>query len=181
MVSVPVLVVFAVAAVVGFAGSKLVGCIFDMGNPGISAGTAGIAHSDIGLGTPGTAHSDIGPGTAGTVRFGIGPDTSGIVRFRTDPGIYSDIDLGRCWVVHTAQDRSIVVVDMMAGSGIAQAEGNFAAYTLPAEASIGPILVGQVGRPSPSPMEYKLEAAPVRPPPVLGSFLSFWNRHPLLR
>lgn len=181
MVSVPVLVVVAVAAVVGFAGSKLVGCIVDMGNPGISAGTAGTARSDIGLGTPGTAHSDIGPRTAGTVRFDIGPDTSDIVRSHTDFGTYSDIDLGRCWVMYTAQDHSIVVVDMMAGSGIAQAERNSAACTLPAEASTGPNLVGQIGRPSRSPMGYKLEAAPVRPPPGLGSFLSFWNRHPLLR
>lgn len=165
--------VAAVAAVVeeniDFAESEVVGRIVDMGNPGISAGTAGTARSHIGPGTADIPRPHIGPGTAGTVRFGIDPDISDNVRSGTGSGTYS----GRCWVVYTVQVHSIVVADMVVAPGIAQAERNSAAYTLSAEASIESILVGNFGQLSPSPMDYKLAAAPVRPPPGLGSFLSF--------
>lgn len=177
MVSAPVRVAVAVMAVVedniGFAGGGLAGCVVGTGNPRTSAGTAGTAHSDIGPDTAGIAHSHIGPGTSGTVRFGTGPDTSGIVRSGTDSDTCPGIGFGRCWVVYLAQIHSIVVVDMMADPGIAQAERNSAACTLPAGASIWTILVGQTDELSPSLVECKLEAEQVRPQPGLGSFSRF--------
>jgi hypothetical protein len=169
MVSVPAGVVVGVAAAVanniGFAAEGgLGGCIVDMESLGSSAGTAGTAHSDIGPGSSGTVRSDTGPGTSDIVRSGIGSDTCS--------GNYP----GRRWMVYTAQTYSIAVVvllNLMVDPGPAQAERNSAACTLPAGVSIGPSLVERADPPSPSPMEYKLEAAPVRPLPGLEGFSSF--------